>query len=489
MSTNSTATRRATSSGLPTPSPEGLATALAHSFLAAKSWTAQDLKQSAADILGARRRWLGPLVRGTLAAYHRRPDGASRELASFIATSEPFFEAVSRARKQRKPIRLAHYAILGPLPPRHAIANQPQKTGKIPSVSGLEGLATMLGLEMGELEWFADIGGWNRRATAGSGTAGFTRETGRRYRHSKFQHYSYIWRSREGRAPRLLEAPLPRLKTIQRAVLDTFLAPIPLHPAAHGFVPGRSVVTGAAKHTGSAVIISADLSTFFARVTAGKIYDALRQSGYSEAVAHRLTGICTNAIPASVLNAVPPGGAPEERHALRQALATPHLPQGAPSSPALANIAIRRLDSRLAGWASKMNATYTRYADDLTFSGGPELARRADAFMAGVGRIVKDQGHTLNHRKTRVRRAGVRQTVTGVVVNQHVNTTRRSYDILKATLHNCVRYGPESQNPDSQTSADNAHFRERLAGQIAWVASVNPARGAKLRAKFQQISW
>lgn len=432
----------------PRPTPQALATALAHAFLAAEGWSRGALMAAGADILGARRRWLGPLADDVLFSYRRPPAGSPRELAAVVLGNEAFGEAVAKAFARRKPIRLAHYALA-------------------PAPDTLAGLATLLELDVGELEWFADPKQWNRTA-----------------RSTRLQHYRYQWRTRPGRVPRLLEIPHPRLRAIQRTVLRELLARIPLHDAAHGFVPGRSAVSGARVHAGKEVVISLDLAAFFAHVTPGKIYGALRLAGFGEAVAHRLTGLCTHAVPVGVIAEMPPGGDSADRFALRRALATAHLPQGAPTSPMLANLSLRRLDSRLSGWAAAFDAGYTRYADDLAFSGDALLARRADAFVRGAQQIVADEGHTLNRLKTRVRLAAVRQTVTGVVVNQHPNVPRAEFDRLKAVLHNCVVHGPEAQN-----RAGLSDFRAHLLGRIGWVASVNPTRGAKLLGEFQRIAW
>ncbi len=231
-------------------------------------------------------------------------------------------------------------------------------------------------------------------------------------------------------------------------------------------------------------MIALDLVSFFARVDGRRIYSVLRQAGLPEPVAHSATGLVTHAVPPAVLSAMPPGGTSDERFALRRALAVPHLPQGAPTSPMLANLAVRRLDSRLGGYARAAGATYTRYADDLAFSGDAALASRVDAFVRGVGRIVADEGHRLNHAKTRVRRRGVRQTVTGIVVNESTTIGRREYDRLRAILHNCGAYGPSSQN-----RAGHADFRAHLLGRISWVESLDPDRGRRLRAEFARIAW
>ncbi|PCN46599.1 reverse transcriptase [Curtobacterium sp. 'Ferrero'] len=331
-------------------------------------------------------------------------------------------------------------------------------------------LARALDLTVGRLLWLADTKGWNRRADPAG----------------PLHHYRYTWSVRPGRTPRLLEAPMYLLRRTQRSVLDELLATLPLHDAAHGFVPGRSVVTNASQHVGAEVVVTMDLTAFFATVRAPGVYGVFRRAGLAEPVAHVLTGLCVHEVPPHVLRAMPTGGAGslDERVALRRALVDAHLPQGAPTSPALANLVLRHLDARLTGWAAAAGATYTRYADDLTFSGGAPLAARVDAFIAGVVRIVTDQGYAVNPHKTRVWRRGVRQSVTGVVVNERLSPGRAEVDRLHAILHNCVRHGPASQNRDG-----HPEFRAHLLGRIGWVAQTHPGRAAKLRAEFDRIDW
>lgn len=443
----------------PHPLPSAIAAALADAFLAADEWTASALIEAGAYVMGARRRWLAPLVGDVMSAFVRPPRDAPRLLTSLILNSPVFVEAVRKADERRSPLRIQHQVLA---------SSQPRpSTNALPAINSIPDLAALLDLDLGQLQWFADTKHWNRRARPGP-----------------LHNYRYEWRARPGRVPRLLEVPEQRLRRVQRKLLASVLALIPANDAAHGFIPGRSAATGAARHTASDTVISLDLTTFFARVTAARIYGTLRQSGFSESVAHTITGLCTNAVPPKVLAAMPPGGSPDERFALRRALATSHLPQGAPSSPMLANLAIRRLDARLVGWAHAVDATYTRYADDLAFSGGGAFAKRADAFVRGAARIIEDEGHSVNAMKTRVRRQGVRQTVTGIVVNQHINVSRADYDRLKATIHNCVVHGPRTQN-----HRQVEEFRAHLLGRISWVESLNPQRGQRLRAEFLRIRW
>ena len=162
----------------------------------------------------------------------------------------------------------------------------------------------------------------------------------------------------------------------------------------------------------------------------------------------------------------------------------PHLPQGAPTSPALANRIAYRMDCRLRGLAESCRGVYTRYADDLAFSGGQDFTRGIQRFATHVAVIVHEEGFAVNFRKTRVMRQGTRQHLAGLVTNAGVNIPREDFDTLKAILTNCVRSGPESQN-----RSDAKHFREHLAGRVAFVESVNPRKGARLREIFLLIPW
>jgi hypothetical protein len=219
-----------------------------------------------------------------------------------------------------------------------------------------------------------------------------------------------------------------------------------------------------------------DLKDFFPSISGPRIQTFFRAAGYPEWVADRLGGICTNAVPRALFEAA----LSEERAFYRR----PHLPQGAPTSAALANICAYRLDCRLTGLAKSAGAEYTRYADDLAFSGGPQFERSVETFLLHVAAIADEEGFRVNHRKTRVMRQGVRQHLAGLVTNAKVNVMRPDFDRLKATLTNCLRKGAVTQNRES-----HPRFREHLEGKVAFVQMVNPAKGKKLRALLEQIEW
>jgi len=162
-----------------------------------------------------------------------------------------------------------------------------------------------------------------------------------------------------------------------------------------------------------------------------------------------------------------------------------HLPQGAPTSPAIANLCAWRLDARLSGLARKLGGVhYSRYADDILLSGDNDLARQAKRIKILAGAIALEEGFQINFRKTKLMRSSQRQTACGMVLNEKLNIDRRQYDLLKAILFNCIRHGAKSQNRNR-----HAHFKQHLAGRIGWIEQVNAQRARKLQALFEQIDF
>ncbi len=251
---------------------------------------------------------------------------------------------------------------------------------------------------------------------------------------------------------RWIEEPRPLLKKVQRRILAGILNRVPPHPAAFGFVTGRSAAMAAAKHCGEAMVLTFDIENFFPGIPFSRVYALFRAVGFPRATAMPLTQICTAWGP---------------RHHR-------HLPQGAPTSPALANLAVFRLDARLTGLARRFDATYTRYADDLTFSGDRHIA----ALLPIVPQILHAEGFTPNPAKTRAQPAHRNQTVTGITVNQHLNLNRAAYDRLKAQVHHLTT------GRTNATPALLAHLR----GRLDWLSQLNPARADRLSVALASVT-
>jgi RNA-directed DNA polymerase len=422
-------------------------------------WHEGDLVDRGARVLGRRGRWLRPFVRRLLRAFDGGPRPPAARVAAFLDGDEGL-----RLREAEQPTRLY---VGGGLPPVMWPAPGAPRSWDLPPITTPDALAEWLSLTPGQLEGIADLQGRNPRAPAG-----------------RLRNYDYAWRPKRSGAARLIEAPRRRLKALQRQILDEVLAHIPPHEAAHGFRPGRSIRTFAALHVGRRVVLKMDLSDFFPTITAARVVAVFLTAGYPEPVARRLAGLCTNRVPRAVWDAPgAPAPGPDAWRARRRSI-EPHLPQGAPSSPALANLCAYPLDARLTGLAASIGTTYSRYADDLVFSGDRDLERAVQRFAVRVMATAIEEGFAVNPRKSRIMRRGVRQQVAGVVVNDRPNVERGAFDLLEATLHNCVRHGPASQN-----RAGHPDFRAHLAGRVAHVSMLNPRRGQKLRRLLEAIAW
>jgi RNA-directed DNA polymerase len=271
---------------------------------------------------------------------------------------------------------------------------------------------------------------------------------------------------------------------MQRKIHSSILDSVPVHRAVHGFCHGRSIKTFAQPHAGQHVVLRMDIQNFFPSISGARVQALFRTMGYPESVADRLDGLCTNATPRSIWKGAAPAIEPSKLRLLRDVYGRPHLPQGAPTSPALANLCAYRTDCRLSGLANAAGAEYTRYADGLAFSGGAEFARNAERFSLHVAAILREEGFAANHRKTRIMRQGVRQHLACLTTNQRLNVERADYDRLKAILTNCLRHGPESQNRES-----HPRFREHLLGRISFVEMINQGKGSRLRTIFDRIQW
>ena len=296
------------------------------------------------------------------------------------------------------------------------------------------------------------------------------------------QHYRYELLPKRTGGWRLLEVPEPYLRALQRRVLDQLLAHVPPHEAACAYVRGRSVADHASAHVGQAVLLKFDLQDFFATVRASRVHATFAELGYPEAVARELMALCTTATPEPVLERLRTEGGLSWTQAMR--LRDAHLPQGAPTSAALANLCAFRLDARIAGLARELGARYTRYADDLVLSGDAALLRKADRIEARVAGFALDEGFALNHRKTRRVTCARRQQVCNIVVNARPNLSRDEFDRLKAQLHRCATLGPSTQNREGLL-----HWEQHLRGRVAWAAQLNPAKAQRLQRLLDQVDW
>jgi hypothetical protein len=263
---------------------------------------------------------------------------------------------------------------------------------------------------------------------------------------------------------RLIMAPKQELKKIQHKLLGVLVQRLPTSPQAHGFLFNRSVRTNAEPHRGRRVLLQLDLADFFPSVHIGRVCGFLVSLGYGYVVAQTLAILMTEAERQRVdidgqIYFVP--------------VSSRYCVQGAPTSPGLCNAILLRLDRRLGGLAQRFGFTYTRYADDLTFSGDDLDA--VHRLRAAAEFIVGDEGFQINRAKTRISRRSARQVVTGVVVNDVVGLSRQERRRLRAAIH---RLGRETD------AARRRELESRIRGKLAYLHMLNPSQAAKLQARL-----
>jgi hypothetical protein len=433
--------------------------ALAQALLAGEP-TVELLVERCVRTLGRPWRWLRPLALRYLKQFGNATRPRHRDVVRFLQNDFGLGRALARYSEELFVTELLVVSQQMRAGPRGAAWD-------VPVIESPGDLAKWLGLDPGELRWFADLKGLGYQENS-----------------PQLRHYHYRILAKRFGSVRLIEAPKRRLKDLQRQILLWILEKVPPHAAVHGFVKGRSIQSFVAPHVGRRVVLRMDLRDFFPSFSGSRIQSLFRTLGYPEAVADLLGGICTNATPRNVWNEIAADLGVVNVGEVRRMYARPHLPQGAPTSPTLANICCYRMDCRLGALAQSAGAAYTRYADDLAFSGSEEFEKNSERFLVLVASILREEGFVVHHRKTRVMRQGVRQHLAGLVTNQKTNVVRRDFDRLKAVLTNCVRQGSERQNREGRP-----RFREHLEGRVGFLEMINPVKGMRLRKIFEQVQW
>ncbi|BDR70307.1 hypothetical protein K144313037_17190 [Clostridium tetani] len=272
-------------------------------------------------------------------------------------------------------------------------------------------------------------------------------------------YYRYTIPKKKG-GVRNIAAPKSLLKNTQRKILEEILSKLPVSEYAHGFLKEKSVVSGAKAHKNKPeLLINIDLEDFFPTITFERVRGMFKGFGYSGYVASLLSMICTYCERMEV----------EVRGEIKY-VKTSHriLPQGSPASPMITNIICRKLDKRLSGLASKYSFTYTRYADDMSFSFINENTDLTYGRLIGlISKIVKEEGFNINKNKTKFLRQNNRQCITGIVINnEEIGVPKKWIKNLRAAIYNANKLKNNEQIPSSKTINE-------ISGMTSWIKSVN----------------
>lgn len=287
-------------------------------------------------------------------------------------------------------------------------------------------------------------------------------------------HYQRFTIPKKSGGRREISAPKKSMQVAQQWVKTHILDPLAIHPAARGFVCGKSTLDHAKPHLQQAAVIKMDLKNFFPTIRFRRVKGFFHSLGYSEAVSTLLALLCTEPPRKEVeFNGTRYYVAMEERQ----------LPQGACTSPALSNLICRRLDQRLQGLAEKHGFQYTRYADDLAFSCSESEMDKIGAVINSARRIIRFEGFVVNEEKTRILRSSNRQKITGIIVNQKPNIRRQELRAFRALLYSVEKNGLEQENRHN-----HPHFWEYIKGFASYIRMVRPDLEQKLAHSLFRIS-
>lgn len=286
------------------------------------------------------------------------------------------------------------------------------------------------------------------------------------YRSIASQYETYYIKKRNGRGTREISSPQYDLKKIQLWIYrNILLRDTSVCSNVFSFLPNgyndRSridIKENAVPHQGHKWLINIDLKDFFGSCRKEQVEDYFKRLGYVDEVAKALSTLCCHRY---------------------------KLPQGAPTSPMLSNILASQLDIRMAKIADAYKASYTRYADDLTFSGdGDKIIPVQEIYEE-----IKKTGFRPNYSKTKIRRNGQRQMVTGLTVTHGVNVPKAYRKEVWRELHFLKRFGYENHLIKHQETIGKevGFYKQWLLGRIMYIRSINPECGNRMLQQFNSI--
>jgi RNA-directed DNA polymerase len=263
--------------------------------------------------------------------------------------------------------------------------------------------------------------------------------------HPKKYYNSFEIQKRNGDS-RTITAPRVFLKTVQRYLLDCIVSQLPLHAAATGFRRGYNCGLGASQHVGCRYLWNIDIEEFFPSITQAQVTRLFEASGYPKAAAYFLSGLCC---------------------------VDKRLPQGAPTSPGLANLVFRSIDERLGLISKRQNIKYTRYADDLSFSSDRPVTPE---FREMIIQQITQGGFRLQDKKTRLMGPKIRREVTGLTVNDRVSIPRARRRQLRGYFH-AIKSNPHLFVAE----------KSRAIGFASWLHDYHREEGARALAVAKAI--
>ncbi|MFY7846001.1 reverse transcriptase family protein [Chryseobacterium gambrini] len=303
----------------------------------------------------------------------------------------------------------------------------------------------------------------------------------------KYKRYNYFRIKKKRDGYRDIMAPSKDLKYIQKWILINILYVYQIENCCKGFMPNQGILNNATVHENSEKILKIDLLKFYDSITFDRVVQVFESIGYIKNLAISIAKILTASNRESYWN----GFDEYSKYKLSsiRSAKTPVLPQGAPTSPMLANIIASNLDKKIIILSKKLNFRYSRYADDLTFS--IKDSTGVLPYPKLIEKIIESEGFFVNPSKTIIKRKGQRQYVTGLTVTNNVNLSKKYRKEIFKHLYYCRKFGVNSHLKRNKkfTKYNIVQFHDWLFGHICYTNSINKEAANKMFDIFRKINW
>lgn len=278
-------------------------------------------------------------------------------------------------------------------------------------------------------------------------------------RKSKYTNYHTVIIHRgRGHKNRRLSVPNGFLKTVQRRILDCYLYKLDVSKFSTAYCRGSSLLDNASPHIGKEYIVKLDISHFFDNIDDDMVFMTMRQLGMSMPATSLLTNLCVH---------------------------NGRLPQGAPTSPYIANLVMKHFDEKLGLWCAENNITYTRYCDDITLS-GTKKAIKSVHLVSKIRRMLYRMGFNLNEKKTVFVSSSQQQKVTGIVVNEKPQISREMRRTIRQEVYYCTKFGATECAKRKGVDIPAKEYLNSLLGRISFALQIDPAN-AEMQSYFNTV--
>lgn len=340
-----------------------------------------------------------------------------------------------------------------------------------PVIFSIENLAMFMGIEAKYL-----------RNLIGDGKNNIVYE----YEH-KYKRYNYFKLKKRNGKFREIMSPAKELKYIQKWVLVNILEKYTLADSCKGFRKQISIYDNAKVHENAEIVLKVDLLKFYDTITEKRVYGLFQSIGYVNNLAFSLAKITTAKHRESYWNDF----ADNSKEVLKDLVENKPsiLPQGTPTSPMISNILATKMDYRFEALAKKLGCSYSRYADDLTFSIKKEGKLPS---LKLITKIISEEGFFINEEKTKYMKKGCKQYVTGLTTTNGVNVSKKYRKEISEHIYYCRKYGVNShllRRVNEFPKYNNIKFHNWLYGHLCFIKSINEKASKKLLEDFNKINW